>query len=126
MTKPENDRLLDPKGDFNRTGSLFRLFAGVILFVWTSASADAAEIKIGYLHGTKPKPSLSLIQIPADNDGVAGARLAIHDNNTTGKFLDQQFSLDEMRLAEDDDAAAAARSMAERGISFLIADVPTD
>ena len=127
MTQPENNCFLDRKGSFDRTGSLFRLlFAGAVLFVWASASASAAEIKIGYLHGTKPKPSLSLIQIPAENDGVAGARLGINDNNTTGKFLDQQFSLDEAQLAEGDDAAVEARSMAERGISFLIADLPAD
>jgi ABC transporter substrate binding protein (PQQ-dependent alcohol dehydrogenase system) len=127
MTQPENNCFLDRKGSFDRTGSLFRLlFAGAVLFVWTLASAGAAEIKIGYLHGTKPKPSLSLVQFPADNDGVAGARLAINDNNTTGKFLDQQFSLDEAQLAEGDDAAAAARSMTGRGISFLVADLPAD
>jgi ABC transporter substrate binding protein (PQQ-dependent alcohol dehydrogenase system) len=127
MTKPENNRFLDLKGSFSRIASLFRLvIAGAVLFAWTSASASAAEIKIGYLHGTKPKPSLSLVQIPADNEGVAGARLGINDNNTTGKFLDQQFSLDEAQLTESDDAAVEARSMAERGISFLIADLPAD
>jgi len=43
-------------------------------------------------------------QAPANNDGIAGARLAIDDNNTTGKFLDQQFSLEDVRLAGGTDA----------------------
>src|SRR6201997_43356 len=91
-----------------------------------SASTDAAEINIGYLRRTDPKSTLSLIQTPANNDGIAGARLAIDDNNTTGKFLDQQFSLEDARLAETDNAAAATRSMAQRGISFFIADLAAD
>ena len=100
------------------------LLAATILSVWMSA--DAAEINIGYLHRTGPKPTLSLIQTPADNDGVAGAQLALDDNNTTGKFLDQRFSLEEVRLAPDQDAAAASTALAERGVLLVIADLPAD
>ena len=100
------------------------LLAATILSVWMSA--DAAEINIGYLHRTEPKPTLSLIQTPADNDGVAGAQLALDDNNTTGKFLDQRFSLEEVRLAPDQDAAAASTALAERGVLLVIADLPAD
>jgi ABC transporter substrate binding protein (PQQ-dependent alcohol dehydrogenase system) len=102
------------------------LLAGTIFLAWTSAPADAAEIKIGYLRGTELKPALSLLQIPAANDGLAGAQLAINDNNTTGKFLNLQFSLEDRRLAEDDDAAAASIALAERGISLVIADLGAD
>jgi ABC transporter substrate binding protein (PQQ-dependent alcohol dehydrogenase system) len=102
------------------------LLAGTILFAWISASADAAEIKIGYLRRTEPKANLSLIQIPADNNGLAGAQLATNDNNTTGKFLNQQFSLEDVRLTEGDDAAAATMAIAERGTSLVIADLPAD
>jgi ABC transporter substrate binding protein (PQQ-dependent alcohol dehydrogenase system) len=102
------------------------LLAGTIFLAWTSAPADAAEIKIGYLRGTELKPALSLLQIPAANDGLAGAQLAINDNNTTGKFLNLQFSLEDRRLAEDDDAGAASIALAERGISLVIADLAAD
>ena len=83
------------------------LLAGAILFAWTSASAEPVEIKIGYLRGTQPKTSISLVDIPAENNGIAGAQLAINDNNTTGKFLNQCFSLEEVQLKEKDDVAAA-------------------
>ena len=53
------------------------LLAGTFLFGWMCASTDAAEINIGYLRRPDPKPTLSLIQTPANNDGIAGARLAI-------------------------------------------------
>jgi ABC transporter substrate binding protein (PQQ-dependent alcohol dehydrogenase system) len=102
------------------------LWATMFLFAWMSAFAVAAEIKVGYLRWKDPKPTLSLIQTPADNDGLAGARLAINDDNTTGKFLDQQFSLEDVRLAGGDNAASATIALAERGISLVVADLPAN
>jgi ABC-type branched-subunit amino acid transport system substrate-binding protein len=102
------------------------LLAGTFLFAWMSASTDAAEINIGYLRRADPKSTLSLIQAPANNDGLAGARLAIDDNNTTGTFLNQQFSLEDVRLGGDADAVAATIALAERGVSLVIADLPAD
>src|SRR5436190_24155293 len=103
--------------DFDRGASLIRLLlAGIFLFGWMSASTDAAEINIGYLRGTGTKSTLSLIQTPANNDGIAGARLAIGDNNTTGRFLNQQFSLEDFPLGGSADPVAAAIALAERGI----------
>jgi len=89
-----------------------------------SASADAAEINIGYLRRAEPRSTLSLIEVPAANDGVAGARLAIDDNNTTGTFLNQQFLLEDVRLVGSADAAAATGALVERGVSLMIADLP--
>ena len=102
------------------------LLAGTILFAWTAVSTDAAEIKIGYLRVLIQRRHLSLIEMPADDDGLAGAQLAINDNNTTGKFLNQQFSLEDVRLAAGNDPAAAAIALAERGVSLVIADLPAD
>ena len=102
------------------------LLAGALLFAWTAASADPAEIKLGYLRRTEPKTRLSLTDIPADNNGIAGAQLALDDNNTTGKFLNQRFSLEEVRLGDNDDAAAAALALADRGVSLVLADLPAD
>jgi ABC transporter substrate binding protein (PQQ-dependent alcohol dehydrogenase system) len=102
------------------------LLVGALLFAWTAASADPAEIKLGYLRRAESKTRLSLVDIPAENNGVAGAQLAIDDNNTTGKFLNQRFSLEEVRLGDNDDAAAAATALAERGVSLVLVDLPAD
>src|SRR5262249_19577272 len=91
-----------------------------------SASTDAGEINIGYLRRAEPKSTLSLIEVPAANDGLAGARLAIDDNNTTGTFLNQQFSLEDVRLVGGADAVAATMALAEHGVSLMIADLPAD
>jgi ABC transporter substrate binding protein (PQQ-dependent alcohol dehydrogenase system) len=115
------------KPEDERSVPLIRLLlAGALLFAWTSAWADPAEIKLGYLRRAEPKTRLSLIDIPADNNGVAGAQLALDDNNTTGKFLNQRFSLEDVRLDDDGDAAAAALGLAERGVSLVLADLDAD
>jgi ABC transporter substrate binding protein (PQQ-dependent alcohol dehydrogenase system) len=121
------ERLRIRHGAIDRRPFLIRLLlVGTIIFAWSSVSADPVETKIGYLRRTEPGTSLSLIQIPAENNGIAGAQLAINDNNTTGKFLNQRFSLEDVRLAESDDAAAAATALAERGVSLVLADLPAD
>ncbi|MBA1914383.1 branched-chain amino acid ABC transporter substrate-binding protein, partial [Escherichia coli] len=75
-------------------------------------AADPVEIHIGYLGHAGIKATLSLVEQPADNDGVAGARLAIEDNNTTGKFLNQRFVLDEVKVKDSDDVAKMASDLA--------------
>jgi len=119
--------LIAPKATSDRCASLIRLLlAGTFLFAWMSASTDAADVNISYLRRTDPKSTLSLIQMPTANDGLAGARLAIDDNNTTGRFLNQQFSLEDVRLEEGADAVAATMALAERGVSLVIVDLPAD
>lgn len=88
-------------------------------------AADPVEIGIGYLGEAGVKSKLSLVEQPAENDGIAGARLAIEDNNTTGKFLNQHFTLEEVRLKDGEDVAKAAMALASRN-GFIIADLPAD
>src|SRR5262244_1487613 len=102
------------------------IVAGIVLGGAAAPAADPAEIRIGYLRQPEPKLALSLLQVPPDNDGVAGAQLAIDDNNTTGAFLNQRFALEEMRLKPGDDPAAAANALADRGVSLIIAALDPD
>ena len=88
-------------------------------------AAEPLEIGIGYLRHSGVQSTLSLVMQPADNNGVAGALLAIEDNNTTGKFLNQHFTLNEVRLKSGDDVAKAAGSLAEHN-GFIVADLPAD
>ncbi|WP_375763351.1 ABC transporter substrate-binding protein [Bradyrhizobium sp. Pha-3] len=94
--------------------------------VATSAlAADPVEVHIGYLGHAGVKSTLSLIEQPADNDGIAGARLAIEDNNTTGKFLNQRFVLDEVKVKDSDEVAKVATDLAGRN-DYIITDLPAD
>jgi len=71
-------------------------------------------------------PPLSLLDFPPEDLGIAGAELAIRDNNTTGRFLKQEFSLEviETTSAEELIAKVAERVAAETG--FVVADVRAD
>jgi ABC transporter substrate binding protein (PQQ-dependent alcohol dehydrogenase system) len=91
------------------------------------AQAQASpEFTIGYLHRPPAKSAISLLEVPAANDGVAGAELAIEDNNTTGKFLGQHFALAPVELKDGEDPAAAVATLGARGVSLLLADLPPD
>jgi ABC transporter substrate binding protein (PQQ-dependent alcohol dehydrogenase system) len=98
---------------------------GLCVVASHALAADPLEVGIGYLRHAGVKSTLSLVAQPAANDGVAGAQLAIEDNNTTGKFLNQHFTLTEVRLKEGDDAAGAASALADHD-GFIIADLPAD
>jgi ABC transporter substrate binding protein (PQQ-dependent alcohol dehydrogenase system) len=107
---------------------MFRWLVGAIalgLISPLALAAEPVEVNIGYIHHAGTKETLSLIAQPAANDGIAGAQLAIEDNNTTGKFLNQHFNLDEIRLKAGDDVVKAAQTLAGHD-GFIIADLPAD
>jgi ABC transporter substrate binding protein (PQQ-dependent alcohol dehydrogenase system) len=89
-------------------------------------AAETLKVPIGYLGRAERIETISLLDQPASNDGIAGAQLAIEDNNTTGKFLNQSFSVEALRLKDRDDPAAAVTQLADRGISLFITDLPAD
>ncbi len=55
-----------------------------------------------------------------DDLGVTGARLGVADNNTTGRFTGQVFTLDEEKLQSGEDPAEAARRLTANGSSFIV------
>ena len=66
-------------------------------------------------------PPLSLLDMPAADDAVAGAQLAINDNNTTGRFLKQEFTL-EVLNAGADDLLRQLDDRVRQGLSFIVLD----
>jgi ABC transporter substrate binding protein (PQQ-dependent alcohol dehydrogenase system) len=110
-------------------GDLLRLLVGVcILFALggTGRSAEPLDIKIGYLHLAPSRIRISLIDVPAANDGLAGAQLAIGDDNTTGHFLNQHYTLIETLLGDGDDPAAAINALADKGAAFVVTGLDAD
>lgn len=83
-----------------------------------------SEIKIGYLRGLVPRDSLSLLDQPPSDDGIAGAKLGLADNATTGHFIGQKFSLDIATSATHDDVLAAFHALVTGGSTFIVADLP--
>jgi hypothetical protein len=83
-----------------------------VVLLGTSAcfAEQCLQIKIGYLHETPSKNRISLIDIPAPNDGVAGARMSIEDNNTTGQFINQEYALVDIQINDDEDSVSAVNA----------------
>ncbi len=106
-------------------------FAGSALADETPATAPpaggkpAVTVRIGYLgqHVTVRMPH-SYLDVPPADEGVAGARIAIDDNNTTGRFTGQNFVLDEALVPEDGDIAGAFRKLVQDGHRSVIVDLP--
>jgi len=74
----------------------------------------AQEVHIGLLaRRTPPPPTFSFDAIPKD-EGFAGARAAIKDNDTTGAFTGHRYVLD-----EHESPVAAARRLVERGTGVI-------
>ncbi|HEU0151663.1 MAG TPA: ABC transporter substrate-binding protein [Bradyrhizobium sp.] len=107
---------------------MIRWLIGAISLAALAAPAVAGEpieIGIGYLGRGGVAQTLSPVQQPSADDGLAGARLAVEDDNTTGKFLNQRFTLHEHRLREGEDVVAAANELVGQ-TGFILADLPAD
>jgi len=73
----------------------------------------------------EPLP-LSLLDLPPPDLGIAGAKLAIKDNNTTGKFMNQKFSLDVVEEADSNKLIKDVLQKVDAGAHFILADVSPD
>jgi len=90
-----------------------------------AAAKDSQKIAIGYLRvaGDEVLP-LSRIDVPPDDHGEAGAQLGIRDNQTTGRFTKQAFSLDVAEATNEDEAVKALETMLSGGVRFVVLDAP--
>jgi ABC transporter substrate binding protein (PQQ-dependent alcohol dehydrogenase system) len=105
------------------------LLAGSAAAQDTTPAAKPAEtpttIHVAYLgqHFPVKLPS-SFMEAPPQDDGIAGARLGVGDNNTTGRFTGQNFVLDEQLIEGDGDVAAVFRKLVQDGDRLVVADLP--
>ncbi len=90
-----------------------------------SPATQATTIRIGYLRQPIPvhMPS-SFMEAPPADEGIAGAHLAIADNNTTGRFTGQDFVLDEATVALDGDVVEAFKKLVGDGHHLIVVDLP--
>ncbi|WP_245413572.1 ABC transporter substrate-binding protein [Mangrovicella endophytica] len=91
-----------------------------------AAGAKGGTIQIGYLRTYERTLALSALDIPPENIGIAGAELAIADNDTTGRFMGQAFKLDAKTLAPGEDAVAAAQALLQDGVRFIVTDLTAE
>ena len=107
------------------------LVPAVAMFCMPAAAQDAKPdrltVDILYIqqHPERPPVLSNLVEWPED-EGLQGARLAIADNNTTGKFLKQDHVLAETLVETGDDVVAAARAALDGGPKLAVLNVPGD
>lgn len=115
------------------------LLAGLILLLVAALPASAVpeqaagasailETELVYLgRRYKEPPPLSLVDVIATDKGVQGARIALEENNTTGRLLKKHFNLIEAIAGENEDVVAKARELLSEGQRLIIADLePAD
>lgn len=113
----------------NRRTLIAVLAAGIIaaLPLGGGSRADtppALKVTIAFLHEALPEPPpLSLVEPVAKDKGLAGAKLGIVDNNTTGRFLGQQYELKEVTVPAGGDLDGAVKSLIAGGTSLIVADL---
>lgn len=107
--------------------------AGAILAVAAAALAPlpaaAASIAAAVLRVDPAQPPLpiSRLDLPPADLGLAGARLATEDNATTGRFMNQDFTLEEVVVATPEEAVTALGALLDQGVQFVttLADADT-
>ena len=107
--------------------ALWALFVAAFALVGAAtrpAEADTLAVKVGVIHQTHSRETISILDIPASDDFIAGARTGMDDNNTTGRFLNQSFSIVDAKLSPGDDPVAPLNKMLAEGVRFFIVDLP--
>ena len=109
------------------------VLAALLVMFWLSGrdvraedARAALDIRIGILSHKIASPPLYDVDAAPPDEGLAGARLAVKDNNTTGTFTGQHFTLNEATLLADQSPVEAARHLVDAGASLVLADLPAD
>ncbi|NUB09072.1 ABC transporter substrate-binding protein [Azospirillum sp. Vi22] len=101
------------------------LCASPAAFSQEAAPADTSTVRIAYLtQEVEHPPALSNLDEPPADEGLAGAHLAVADNNSTGRFLKQRFALEAVTVPIDGDPAQALRDLAAAGHRIVVLDLP--
>jgi ABC transporter substrate binding protein (PQQ-dependent alcohol dehydrogenase system) len=91
-------------------------------------TAPAQEIRIAYLGRANPEIPAGAVEPlpPPADEGVQGARLGIADNNTTGRFLNQSFHLDERSVSSAEEIADVLHDIHALEVKFLVVDLAAE
>jgi ABC transporter substrate binding protein (PQQ-dependent alcohol dehydrogenase system) len=89
--------------------------------------AEMTKVPIGYIKQEVKRPiPLSRLYVEPEDYGIAGAEMALKDNNTTGRFTKQDFTLDVERVPIAGEAVAALQKLVASGHHFILVDAPAE
>lgn len=103
---------------------VFCLALGCVAASAMAAAQDPQKIGLGYLKVASDVVPLSRIDVPPEDDGEAGAQLGIRDNQTTGRFTKQEFTLQVEKAGSEEEALAALDKLLAADIRMIAVDAP--
>jgi ABC transporter substrate binding protein (PQQ-dependent alcohol dehydrogenase system) len=89
-------------------------------------AADAPTLTTTIVYLTKDyqePPPLSLFDKEVKDKGIQGARIALEEDNRTGRLLGQHYDLLEVLLPPDANPAAKAKELLAQGHGIIVADL---
>jgi ABC transporter substrate binding protein (PQQ-dependent alcohol dehydrogenase system) len=95
-------------------------------FAASQVQAEEPAIRVGYIRSMARHPTISLLDQPTPDAGLAGATLAMDDNNTTGRLEGQDFELVDVPVRKGADLAAALDGLVAKGVKLVMTDLPAD
>jgi ABC transporter substrate binding protein (PQQ-dependent alcohol dehydrogenase system) len=108
-------------------GLFVALMPPAALHALPSAKSESSLVAIGYLkQEVDDLMPLSRLNVKPDDLGIAGAKIALRDNNTTGNFTNQRFTLDVERVPVGGDPIAALNALVDTGHQFVLVDAPAE
>lgn len=106
-----------------RIGLIFFIFFQIVAPDLLFAKGKQA-VKVAYLAQTqKVRPALSNLDPVIENKGILGAELAIEDNNTTGQYTKQQFSLEKFIVPMDGDVAETFNKQIAKKYAYIVTNL---
>ncbi len=105
---------------------LLAALAGAPATAALAQETNIANVQIGYIRSMERRPTISRLDKPPPNDGLAGAQIALDDNNTTGRFLGLQYKLLDAPVFPTDDVTAKLRPLVAQGVKLVLTDTPAN
>ncbi len=106
--------------------TLLSVYLVIVSWVLDAQAGAVEEATILYLKQVEVLPPVlsNMEEIPPD-EGLAGARLAIVDGNTTGRFLNQHYTLKEMVFDANASPDIVVDAIRDTSTNFVLLDLPS-
>ena len=103
------------------------IFLILISFTQKLISADIQQIQIVHLNRViEREPTIYSINPEVIDNGILGSKMGIKDNNTTGKFTNQNFELIEKKITKKESAKQVFEEFRKEKYKFFILNVSKD
>jgi ABC transporter substrate binding protein (PQQ-dependent alcohol dehydrogenase system) len=90
-------------------------------------SPPLVPVRIGYIReaGDRPRPA-SRLDVPPKDAGIAGAKMAVEENNAGGRFTGHDYSLDVSTVSSPEKAVEALKKLYESDHHYIVVDASAD